>query len=507
MALSLGACVQSPNKPNILIILIDTLRADRLGCYGNGNDLTPFLDRFAGSATVFRHAYATSSWTAPSVASLFTSRYPSQHGVVSVVTKLDQREITLAELLTQAGYRTGAVVANDIVAPRIGYDQGFALFRNVQASAGPLGASGIEWLEAVRAEAPATPAFLYLHFMDPHWPYAPPQKYIDRFVRPGLNPTAELDKMRRKVSRTLSAQYVTGVRDDGPGFTCDEIGLLESLYNADVAALDAELNALFAELEDRHLLDNTIVVLTSDHGEEFLDHGGLFHAYTLYEESIRVPLIVRMPGQTRGRVVETPVSLVDVAPSLLRLLDLEIPPGFEGKPFADLLGGYWWPAVAERWRHWATPARIFAEIEGESVRQPQLRLHAATIIERGRKLLLGAHGEPEMYDLTRDPNEERSAAVAAELLADLHAVQRSLTPHTLVHDPVGLDAASLDRLRALGYGLAETGREPGAETGHKKREVPNQSSAAIKRPARRDVCDLTTTPAESGAERDTHSFF
>lgn len=487
-AMTLGACGSPAPGPNVLFILIDTLRADRLGCYGNDSGLTPFMDRFASSATVFRNAYAASSWTAPSVASLFTSRYLSQHGVVSVVTKLNASELTLPEVLSQHGYHAGAVVANDVVSARIGYDQGFESFRNVAPNAAPVLAQGLEWLDDVRAHQAASPILLYLHFMDPHWPYTPPQEYVDRFVQPNLDAGAELRTMSQKVNLAFTEQYVTGGTAVHRQFTCDEIHLLESLYNAEVAALDAQLERLFAQLEQRRFLDNTVVIVTSDHGEEFFEHGGLWHAYTLYEESIRVPLMIRLPGQVRGRVVDETVSLLDVAPSLVRLLGIEAPPSFEGTSFANLLGGSWWPAPVDTVRRWVKPVPLVAELEGESPLQPQLRAHSGAIIEHRQKLLVRSHGEPELYDLSRDPQEENDlgatqAETKAEMLAQLREVQQAVAHTTASHEVVALDDATQERLKALGYGLADGAERAPADT---PREAHPQDVRLL---TRREVCE------------------
>jgi arylsulfatase A-like enzyme len=494
--MAVSACSRS-GRPNVLVILVDTLRADRLGCYGNASGLTPFMDRFADGATVFRHAYATSSWTAPSVASLFTARYPSQHGVVSVFTKLRAQELTLPEQLAQAGYKTGAVVANFVVTERMGYNQGFEFFGSVEGDASVVRARALQWLDSVHTDAPGPPVMLYLHFMDPHWPYTPPQEYVDRLIQPGFDATAEMSKMARKLNQAFTEQYVTGATTAHRQFTCADIELLEKLYDAEVAALDAQLAQLFAELESRHFLDNTVVVLLSDHGEELFEHGSLWHAYTLYEESIRVPLIVKLPGQTSGRVVERPVSLLDVAPSVLRVVGIDIPPAFLGTPFVDLLGGYWWPAVRERWRHWRSAASIFSELEGETDIQPQRHAHSAALIERAHKLLLRAHGDPEVYDLSRDPHEEKRLDAAGsppgpELVAHLRALQGVITPI----DPrreTDVDQATLERLNALGYGLAENKEE--APTHAAAAPATPPATSTDESPTRRDLCEPTAQPA------------
>jgi len=473
---AIGGCegAQHPRrKPNILLIVVDTLRADRLGSYGNGRGLTPFLDRLAAGAAVFRNTYAASSWTRPSVASLLTSRYPSQHGVVNMTAKLGEQELTIAEVLAQVGYRTGAFVTNVVLAPQGGYSQGFQSFFDLtdpkppyKARATSVRVQSLAWLDTVREENPTTPIFLYLHFMEPHWPYRPEQPYLDRFYkgdRDGSKPDVDVGELTvsKKLDKAFT-QFLVGNPEGFRGFNSEEVAVLESLYDAEVASLDHELELLFDELERRDFLRDTIVVFTADHGEEFLDHGSVWHGYTLYEESIRVPLIVRLAGQRDGLMVDQAVSLLDVAPSLIELAGVPVPSVFEGRSFARLLTRpTWLPAPIDaflRSEH-AGQEQIVAELEPRADWMPNARVHADAIIRQSMKLLTRPEGGLELYDLETDPHElnkesEAEPDVGLQLLEALQNTKSALaTRADAAAETFKLDEATRERLKALGYGV------------------------------------------------------
>jgi arylsulfatase A-like enzyme len=294
----------SPAPRNVLLIVADTLRADRLGSYGSARGLTPFLDELSARGTVFANAYAPSSWTCPSVASLFTSRYPSQHRVSSFESKMAGEEVTLAEKLTPLRYATAGFSANNRLTRKLGYAQGFEIwqfyvgafvppYRKAPVRAGFLRQQTLRWLDAHWNPSVGRPVFLYLQYMDTHTPYDPPQPFRRRFQRPDPKSALETRANEKLLAAALSE------------VSLDEVDVLRSLYDGEVAYLDAELRQLFAELRGRGFLDDAIVVVTSDHGEEFREHGRILHGFALYEESIRVPLILVAPGYRGGRVVES----------------------------------------------------------------------------------------------------------------------------------------------------------------------------------------------------------
>jgi arylsulfatase A-like enzyme len=456
--LALAACARASHRPpNVVVVLIDTLRWDRLGAYGSGRGLTPFLDQFAERATVFHRAYAQSSWTNPSVASLFTSRYQSQHGVITFASTLAPEELTLAEVLRAHGYATGGFIANFLLQGRFGFDQGFdhwgvysrtdprAPSKYIKATAERINAESLAWLDAGSAGR-ASPAFLYLHYMEPHAPFEPAPAALAHVLAGRPAPDA---------ARANEAMTLAPVID----FAANPALLqsVEDLYDADVMSLDAQLRTLFAALDQRGVLDNAVVVVTADHGEEFLEHGHVGHNVDLYNEVITVPLMVHLPGQTQRADVDDIVSLVDVAPTLLDLAGIPAPAAFEGHSFAGRLraarDGRWsWAGLLTLLHGRQTRSgTAFSELikpPDENRRSP----HERAVVDGQHKLITGVDGEREYYDLAADPGEHQPAALTE---AERLALERALEPLRAYAARGGggheVDEDTKERMRALGY--------------------------------------------------------
>jgi arylsulfatase A-like enzyme len=445
LGLAVSGCQRDRGQPpNVLIAVVDTLRADRLGAYGNPRGLTPFLDSLAARGTVFANAYSTTSWTCPAVASLMTSRYPTQHRVVSFASQLGDDEVTLAETMRPLRYVSGGFSANFRLLSSLGYAQGFDHWEAdlkpgaAELSGTELGGQALAWLDRSWNAAAGRPALLYLQYLEPHAPYAPPDPYRSRFRDPGTDAGDDADLNAKLVSMRWHE------------LTKADVQRLESLYDGEVATVDEQLRQLFAELERRHFLDRAIVVVTADHGEEFWEHGGLTHGITLYNECVHVPLIVVAPGQRAGQHVTENVSLVDIAPTLVDLLGLPAEPHFEGRSLAPLLrdgapassGGV------------APPVILQLEPTGYGL---DTREHAAGIVQDSSKLLLRRSGHTEAYDLHADPGEQNanpaSLAGAADALArTLETTQTDLARRASSGEHrAPLDEATREKLRALGY--------------------------------------------------------
>lgn len=440
LALGGAACQRPAAPPNVVVVLLDTLRADHLGSYGNGRGLTPFLDQLAARGVRFERAYATSSWTMPSVASLFTGRYPVQHGVHTMQSKLADGERTLAEALQEKGWATAGFSANLLVGEPHGFGQGFDAYTAfaVEPGAGKvrgaaLRAHGQRWLDGRRPGASGPPLFLYFQFMEPHAPYEPPEPWRSRLVRPHAAGEVE-------AAAEVMEQHKIWNRPP------EQIALLASLYDGEVAAADEEVRLLFADLERRGLLANAVVVITADHGEEFGDHGGLSHGFTLFEEQVRVPLLILAPGLTPA-VVREPVSLVDVAPTVLALAGVPAPAAIAGRSLVPLLRGEPAPAVD-----------LLAELESMGPRKG-LRKHQHALVHGAHKVLRSPNPfvAPQLFDLAVDPGEQHPdpPALAGELealLAALDARRDALAADAApADDRVTLDEATREKLRALGY--------------------------------------------------------
>jgi arylsulfatase A-like enzyme len=427
--------------PDVILIVVDTLRADRVGSSGGPPGLTPFLDELAASGVVFRTAYSTTSWTNPAIASLFTSRYPSQHHVVRFDSRLPADEVTLAERFAAEHYRRVGVVGNFRLTEDLGFGQGFDAWFPVMIGLKPrarhITQDVVRFYDRHLAPYPWSrwtrhPLFLYLHFMDPHAPYDPPPAARAGRVGPPPPGTNEAEV----VARLMNVDHWNQLSQR-------DVAYLASLYDAEIAGLDTQLARLFRRLRRRGLLENTIVVVTADHGEEFRDHGSLQHGTALFEESVRVPLIMAGPGLPAGRVVADEVSIVDVAPTLLALVGAAPEPRFEGRSLLPLISGQ--------------PEGRDVLLELESLGLPyDLRRHLAGLVRDRVALLVEPDGSAAAYDLRHDPHElhpnppDLSEATPA-LRARLGQRRAALATRAGTAETAPVDEEMRDRLRALGY--------------------------------------------------------
>lgn len=439
-------CAAAPapeSLPNILLVVVDTLRADRLGVYGNPRGLSPFLDELAGRGTLFRNAYAPTSWTCPSIASLFTSRYASQHGVNSFEAVLAPEEVTVAEILAGGGYVGAGFSANLRMLEANGYAQGFGAWHAYMGGAAgghkPRGdvlrRDSVAWLQPLSGPEARQPKLLYLQYMEPHTPYEPGEPYRSRFLR-GSDAVDE----ERARSRLVQQQKMTPA----------EIERLESLYDGEVAAVDAELRTLFGELGQLGFLNNAVIVITADHGEEFGEHGKMLHGYTLFNGVMRIPLIIVAPGLPAGRVVEENVSLVDVAPTLLELTGMPPAPTFEGRSLVPLMRSPYSPLAL--WaRLFGGHPDVIGEIE-PFTGKVDFRVHAQAIVGGPQKLLVSPKGAGVLYDVRKDPHESEPLKPSAELAQRLAARRAALALRARPSSSgTPLDDATREKLRALGY--------------------------------------------------------
>jgi arylsulfatase A-like enzyme len=319
--------------PNVLVLLIDALRADHLGCYGYPHPTSRNIDALAAQSVVFDNMFAQSPWTKPSIPSLFTSLYPIQHGVYEGEAHTASGDLesdvlsddytTLAEVFQANGYETIGLAHNAHLAADQGFAQGFDRYEQTQMRAPEINGKFIEFLERDREQ----PFFAYLHYLDVHWPFQPDEPFRSRFA--GLRTGSVFD--RDSWSGLRSAINKGTITLSGA-----DLAELTSRQDAVIAQLDHQIGLLLDDLRARNLLDQTVVLLTSDHGEELLDHGRVGHGGTLYREVIDIPLMIRLPRMERiGRTSE-PARLIDVFPTLLGIAGIEAPPGLEGR---NLLAG------------------------------------------------------------------------------------------------------------------------------------------------------------------------
>ena len=307
-------------RPNLIIYLIDTLRADRVGASRAGQPLTPHIDAFGRTATVFENAIAQAPWTRPSVASIFTGLGPLAHGVQKTDQKLPPEAVTVAELLHAAGYGTAAFGTNWHVHKQSGLIQGFAHFDfSDRAPSDQINERVLRWLDT----RPQPPFLLYVHALDPHAPYTPPPEYRERFA-PDAPPEAGDIFYLKRIYRSSGSEQQRLIAE------------LPPLYDAEVAFNDHSFGAFLDALRRRGLYDRSLIVLVADHGEEFNEHGALGHANNLFNETLDIPLIVKWPGQREGERVRSLAQHVDLLPTLLRAAGLQVPQGLPGLDLAQI---------------------------------------------------------------------------------------------------------------------------------------------------------------------------
>ena len=315
----------TPDAPNVILIVLDTLRADRLGTYGDPSGLTPGLDALAERGVVFDRAYAASPWTWPSTASLLTSLSPPQHGIVGSKSSFLVDELnTLAEAFLQHGVATAGYSANPLVCAERNFDQGFeGFFEHAQENADSILPDAVQWVP----ENSENRFFLYLHLIDTHTPYSPDPIMRERFCEePPVGFTEQM-------TYALLGAHLNGELDDTAKL--DEfVDHYSNLYSAEVATLDARLSSFFATLTAMGLDDRTVIAITSDHGEEFMEHMMLGHGRQFFSESMQIPLIMLGPGIPGGERIAARVENRYLAPTLLAAANLAPP---ESMPMVNLL--------------------------------------------------------------------------------------------------------------------------------------------------------------------------
>lgn len=441
LATAAGAAPEAASRPNVILISIDTLRADHLSAYGYARETAPRIAAFAKRAVVFEEAYSQSPKTAASHMSLMTGLYPEVHRVGNpgrdrVRVRLSDEIPTLAEVLRRGGYHTHALHGGANVRAEFGFDRGFEHYVEERDLA--------DWLRRAREvvlaheASPGAPLFLFLHTYEVHAPYDPPAAHARLFVDPGYagRIVASPEELAQKAYPERMRFFWQQVDPSSP----DDLRHLADLYDAGIHYTDAQLGAFLEWLETQPLWADTLLVLLSDHGEEFGEHGELRHT-TLHRETLHVPLVVRFPDADpahRPRRVPAVVRLIDVMPSVLDAAGLPAPAHAQGRSLLPLL------------RDGSADAPVVLS---------QIRQGSAAALRVGEWKLIRRKHRDQLYRLSDDPAErvdlhdalpERAAELAARLdamLADSAALRASFAePRSGV-----IDAETLEQLRALGY--------------------------------------------------------
>jgi len=326
-----------PQARHVVVLCIDTMRASKLKPYDSSTRVdTPAFDAVADAGTVFERAQSPENWTKPAVASILTSTFPATHGAKNDASRLPQSLTTLGEVYKDAGFATSSFIANGYVSRAFGFDQGWDHYTNYireqrSTEAENVFGEAAEWIEEHHED---DRMFVYIQTIDPHVPYDPPDEYLRQY-------DARTD-YAGQVQNRRTHLLLEDAKKNPPAVTFDasDRRRLEALYDGEVSYHDAQLAKFLEKLDELGLTDDTIFVITSDHGEEFDDHGSWGHGHSIFQELLHVPLVIRWPGVTEeGSRVPQAVSTMDIGPTILEATGVEVPSEFEGRSLMGFLRG------------------------------------------------------------------------------------------------------------------------------------------------------------------------
>lgn len=400
-------------RKNVVLVIGDAMRPDHMSVYGYGPPTTPNLDRLAAHGVIAKRHFAQASYTIPSFATIITSRNPAAHGVTDYGSVLRGEFVTLAEAFRQAGYETAAFSATQLIGREFGFAQGFDTYRILRDYRGDLlygkvltvtgilprpsradaefvNARVLRWLDGRHDR----PFFLLIFYADPHFEYDAPPYLIRRFADP--------DYLRAMPVPRFLREYGNGkLRDE------DSITFAKALYDAEIANVDAALGVLWQKLEEKGLAARTVLAVTSDHGEQFYEHGEIRHGKSLYIEEIQTPLVVADPERTVRAFVEAPTRASDLYPTLLDAAGIAPPKGIEGTSILPLAG------KGPR----ALPRETVLMVRKENYLQGYWVDPWMLIFDRDR-IRTPADRGLELYNLQEDPGEKRDLAATRSDVRD-----------------------------------------------------------------------------------------
>jgi arylsulfatase A-like enzyme len=400
----LGGCApEITTSPSVILITLDSLTASHLGCYGYARETSPHIDAFASQATLYRRAFSTAPWTLPTHASIMTGKYPFEHGSHTFMIKeksfreypLDESFLTLAEALKQEGFATAAFTANTgYLDPRWKIDQGFDVYANRRVNGAALNKAAFKWLDAHRDES----FFLFLNYMDTHSPYN-----VDK---PSQRPDF-LAHVSTRNADPLFDDFMKRILNGEERLPEAEVELLGDLYDIGIANIDEYMQALFERLRELGLYEEVMIVLTSDHGEYFGEHGLIEHGKDVYQGGLWIPLIVKYPNQSKGEIVEGEVSSADIPRLMFSRFPREIAerylPQFSDQPNERIV-------ISEN--YYVFPA--FWKL----ARQDRFNRQRTVIYDWPYKLIQSSDGKHELYDLESDPDEMENLFARQSNVAD-----------------------------------------------------------------------------------------
>lgn len=450
---STGCSPEVNQPPNIILIVLDTVRKDHVSCYGSKRETTPHIDRLAGQGVLFTNAISTASWTLPSHASMFTGLYPSTHKAtfakahiedVTALTKvnfLDEKFTTLAEVLKDHGYSTGGFVAAAWCRAVFGLGQGFDVYSDDYRSPGGRTAREInddafEWLKNQKKG----PFFLFINYFDAHSPFDPPQPFKTLYQD-------DPKSMDGYIQENKTIRYVIKNKTKLPDALKERI---LALYDGEINYVDSEIGRLAAFLKSLKVYDNSVIIITSDHGESFGEHYLMDHGRALYEELIHVPLIIIGPNIPMGVRRDFLVQNVDFMPTILELLKIQVPPSCQGKSFLKAMLS---PDASEPRNaafSEASAERNWIKDYGESFNRDQKSIRTTEW-----KLLRSSNGEKELYQLNTDHEElwnlsEDKPEEVSKLMEELSQWERTVYSDK-PESQKEIGGETQKQLRSLGY--------------------------------------------------------
>ncbi len=469
-------------KPNIILIILDTLRSDHMSCYGYPKKTTPNIDAFASEAVQYTHAYPTASWTLPSIASVLTGLYPCGHGAHRVkeggigkgvipIRGLSDDHTTLAEILKKEGYSTAGIISCTFLTKSYGLHQGFDYYddyipsiesfmsycsvlsffniflpvddflsstgHNIHKTAQQVNDSTVSWLNQSDQKKPF---FLMAHYFDVHHPFFP-EKIGMRSV-----PTSIKNRYAHYSNYVdLEKQIINSVLSGKRKLLSDERDFLINNYDREIVLLDQKIGELFSFLKENKLYDESLIVILSDHGESFGEHNLMLHGLSLYEDNLRVPLIIKYPlsDQKKG-TVDYPVSLAGLAPTLLSYTSIPTPDFMQGSLFSEpqnqkIFSMLYYSGSAL----WALPELL----QGDQ----------SSLLDQNHKLMQFGNGQKQLHDLIKDPEEtnnmiSKEGSISEKLLADMTDYIKKFTGRkTTEKINQTIDKEAIQNLRNLGY--------------------------------------------------------
>ncbi|MFC1668010.1 sulfatase, partial [Chlamydiota bacterium] len=428
-------------KPNIILLVIDALRPDHLGCYGHNRNTSPFIDQLAKEGIIFTNAYANASWTKPSVGTILSGQYPNIHNAINVNDLLSNKVLSLSEMVQNAGYQTLYYDGNNVaIDASYNFNQGFDYYTFFdQVDAAFLTNTFISKLSKLKEK----PFFAYLHFMDCHVPYHQ-NEFNSRFTGGVEN--------KKIVPGEIVSFKIRGMTFTDVLSPADK-EYHKALYDGQITYVDNLIKDIFLALKKENIVDNTIVIITADHGEEFWEHGNFGHGNGLYNEILKVPLIIYGSTVTHTKI-DARVRLIDIVPTILDFTDIEkpIPVQFDGISLLNVIDD---PKGINSSNDVFSMGTLYGD-EKYCLIKNDTKLIFNTFNKNEKQVLIGKMSDIpyELYDLANDPSEKNNIKKRDETL--FKNMEKELSTFTQIQSPYREETIEMDEdreqaFRSLGY--------------------------------------------------------